>query len=179
MLRAVNTALATWLFASALPIAAAAQVTPGTSLTGSLAATLDSKTAQNGQTFTLTSAHSPNHDINGATVYGHVQSVQRAGQGTRAKIELAWDKINARSGNVYRITAETTNVQVTTKNNGTKEAAAAGGGALVGGLIGGRLGAVAGGGGSYVYAKNSRQNTDIPQGSLVTLKVLTSGSPTR
>ena len=60
-------------------VPAFAQVSAGTTLVGAIDQSLNSKTAQIGQTFTLSNVNSPNHDINGATVYGHVASVQHAG----------------------------------------------------------------------------------------------------
>jgi hypothetical protein len=153
------------------PAVASAAIAPGTTITGTMDAPLSSKSAQVGQTFTLSNAHSSNHDVNGATVYGHVGKVQKAGQGTAGKVELDFDKINTRSGNVYRIVGRATSVKVDTKSNAGKELGSAAGGALVGGLIGGGVGAVLGAGGGAAYAKNSRQDVTIPQGSLVTLQV--------
>lgn len=158
------------LAGAALP--AVAQISPGTTLTGEIDRSLNSKDAQVGQSFLLTKVHSSNHDINGGTVYGHVASVQRAGQGTPGKINLAYDKINTRSGNVYQLSARTENVTVQTKSNAGKEAGAAAGGALIGGLLGHGAGAIIGGGAGYVFAKNSRQNVTIPQGSLVNVQII-------
>jgi hypothetical protein len=154
-----------------IPGSALAQLSAGDKIVGTLNQTLDSKNAQVGQPFTLSNAHTTNYDINGATVYGHVSSVQSAGQGRPGKIELAVDKVNTRSGNIYKVHGYTTNVQVNTKSNAGKEAAAGAGGALVGGLIGGAWGAVIGGSGGFLVAKNSRQNVTIPSGSLVTVEV--------
>ncbi len=168
------------LLARALhPAAVQAQISPGTSITGTMNQSLSSKNAQAGQTFTLSNAHSSNHDVNGATVYGHVAHVQKAGQGTPGKVELAFDKINTRSGNVYRIVAYATNVKVDTKSNATKELGSAAAGALVGGLIGGGAGALIGAGGGALYSKNNRQDVTIPQGSLVTLQVTKTLSQSR
>jgi protein tyrosine phosphatase (PTP) superfamily phosphohydrolase (DUF442 family) len=153
------------------PVAALAGITPGTALTGTMNQNLSSNHAQVGQTFTLSDVHSSNHDVNGATIYGHVAKVQAAGQGTPGRIVLAFDKVNTRSGNVYRITGHATNVKVDTKSNAGKELAGGAAGALVGGLIGGGVGAVLGAGGGALYAKNNRQNVNIPQGSLVTMVV--------
>ena len=148
-----------------------AQLHAGTKLIGDMDRTLNSKDAQVGQTFKLLSVHTTNHDVNGATLYGHVAHVQRAGQGTPAKIELAVDKVDTSSGSIYKVSGEVVNVQVNTKSNAGKEALAAGGGALVGGLLGGGTWALIGAAGGYIVAKNSRQNVTIPQGSLVTVHV--------
>ena len=153
------------------PHIASAQLHPGTKLVGDIDRTLNSKDAQVGQSFQLHSVHTTNHDINGATLYGHVAHVQRAGQGTPAKIELDVDKLNTASGSIYKVSGEVLNVEVNTKSNAGKEAMAAGGGALVGGLLGGGTWALIGAAGGFVVAKNSRQNVTIPQGSLVTVQV--------
>jgi hypothetical protein len=153
------------------PLAASADLTAGTQLTGTMDKALSSNHAQVGETFTLSNVHSSNHDVNGATVYGHVSKVQAAGQGTPGRIGLAFDKVNTRAGSIYKITGHATNVKVVTKSNAGKELAAGAGGALIGGLIGGGLGAVLGAGGGALYAKNSRQNVNISQGSLITVSV--------
>jgi hypothetical protein len=132
---------------------------------------LNSANAYVGETFSLGGVHSSNHDINGATAYGHVTQVVKAGQGRSAHLGIAFDKLYTRSGNMYRIAAYTTNVDVQTKSNATKEALSAAGGALIGGLIGGGVGAVVGGGGAFLFAKNNRENVSIPQGSTVTFQV--------
>jgi hypothetical protein len=170
MIRTLSAAFIT-AFVAVAPLAASAQLTPGTTLTGTIDQSLDSHSAQPGQTFTISNAHSPNHDINGAVIYGHVDQVQRAGQGTPGKIHLAFDKINTRSGNIYQITGYASNLQVDTKRNTGKEAISTAGGALIGGLLGGGIGAVIGGGGGYAISHNNKQNVSIPQGSLVSVQI--------
>lgn len=159
--------------ALALPAAGLA-ISSGTKLTGTIDQGLDSKTARVNQTFTISNASSSDHDINGATIYGHVSKVQKAGQGTPGKIELDVDKINTRSGNIYKVVGAVTDVQVNTKSNAGKEVASVAGGALVGGLIGKGTGAVIGGSAGLLYSKNSKQDVSIPQGSLVTVQILQS-----
>jgi hypothetical protein len=165
------TAAAVVAFVAIAPLAASAQISPGTTLTGTIDQNLNSGSAQIGQTVTISNAHSPNHDINGAVIYGHVDDVQRASQGRAGKIHLAFDKVNTRSGNIYQINGYATNMQVDTKSNSTKEIISTAGGALVGGLLGHGIGAVLGGGAGYAMSKNSRQNVSIPQGSLVSVQI--------
>jgi hypothetical protein len=165
------TAAAVAALVAVVPLAASAQLSPGTTLTGTLDQNLNSKDAQIGQTITISNANSPNHDINGATIYGHVDSVERSGQGRAGKIHLAFDKVNTRSGNIYQIEGYASNMKVETKSNSTKEIAATAGGALVGGLLGHGIGAVLGGGAGYALSKNSKENVTIPQGSLITVQV--------
>lgn len=155
-----------------LPLAALAQLTPGTTLSGTIDQNLSSNHVQAGTPVTISNAHSPDNHINGATIYGHVASYQAAGQGTPGKITLAFDKVVTRSGNTYLINGYATNVDVQTKSNALKEVGGAAAGALVGGLLGHGIGALIGAGAGGLYAKNNRQNINIPQGSSVTIQVV-------
>ena len=166
----LTTIIASALFA-VLPIAALAQVTPGTILTGSFDQNLSSNHAQVGDTITISNAHSDNHDINGAKIYGHVASVQAASQGRAGNISFAYDKLVTRSGSVYAISGYTSNMKVETKNNAGKELLGAGAGALVGGLLGHGVGALIGAAGGAAVAKNNRQNVLVPQGSTISVQV--------
>jgi hypothetical protein len=170
MTRRLTTLLAAVLFA-VVPVAALAQLTPGTTLVGNIDQNLSSNHARPGQPITISNAHTTNHDINGAVIYGHVATVQPAGQGTPGKITLAFDKVNTRSGSVYQISGYASNVDVKTKSNAGKELGAAAAGALVGGLIGHGVGAIIGAGAGGLYAKNNRQNINIEQGSTITVQV--------
>jgi hypothetical protein len=170
MSKKLTTLFAGLVFA-VLPLAALAQVTPGTILTGSFDQNLSSNHAQVGDTVTISNAHSDNHDINGAKIYGHVASVQPAGQGRPGKITFGYDRLVTRSGSVYAIRGYTSNVNVQTKNNTGKELLGAGAGALVGGLIGHGVGALIGAAGGAVAAKNNRQNVLVPQGSSISVTV--------
>ena len=171
MVRTFTTILAGAIFA-VLPIAALAQLTPGTTLVGTFDANLSSNHAVVGQPFTISNAHSTNYDINGATIYGHVASVQSAGQGRPGKITLAYDKVNTRSGNIYRISGYTSSVDLKTKSNTAKTIGGAAAGALVGGLLGHGIGALLGAGAGGALAGNNRQDVLIPQGSSISVQVV-------
>jgi hypothetical protein len=151
---------------------AEADVPAGETLVGTLDQSINSKDAQVGQRFTLSDVHSTNLDITGATIYGHVSHVQRAGSGTKADIGLSYDRLVTRAGNTYRLEARTTNVKVETKSNAGKETAATVGGAIVGGLLGSGVGAVLGAGTGFLVSSNSKQNVTIPQHALVSLEVV-------
>jgi len=84
--RLAATAAALFFF---VPLAAGAQIIPGTELTGYLDQSLSSNHVYAGQTFTLRNVSSSNNNITGATIYGHVASFQKAGQGTPGKISFA------------------------------------------------------------------------------------------
>jgi len=172
MIRKYGTAIVTLMSVALLPLLASAQVSPGTQLVGNIDQSLSSRDVQVGQPFTISNAHSLNYNISGATIYGHVASVQRAGQGTPGRIELDFDKVNTRSGNVYQITGYTTNMQAVTRSNAGSEAGATAAGALLGGLLThNTAGWIIGGAGGLLYAKNSRQNVVIPQNSVVTVQI--------
>ena len=173
MNRMLTTIAATALLAVA-PIAALAQLTPGTILTGSFDQNLSSNHTQVGDTVTISNAHSDNNDINGAKIYGHVASVQSASQGRAGKITFAFDKVATRAGSVYAIESYTTDVNVQTKSNAGKELGGAAAGALVGGLLGHGVGALIGAAGGAVAAKNNRQNVLVPQGSSISVRVVRS-----
>ena len=114
--RTLSTILAAALLVIA-PVAALADLTPGTTLTGNIDQNLSSNHAFVGERVSISNAYSPNHDINGATIYGHVSDVQSAGQGRPGKITLAFDQVRTRSGGNYSVVGYATNMNVQTKNN--------------------------------------------------------------
>jgi len=162
-------------FIGLVPISALANIGPGTVLVGSMDQSLDSKSVQVGQRFTMSDVHSQDNDINGGTIYGHVSDVQRAGQGRPGKIELAFDKLRTRSGNSYALTGRAQNVQTNTKNNALKEVGGAVAGMIVGNVLGKMVhtnaGGLLGAGGGYILAKNNKENVSIPQHAVVSVQV--------
>lgn len=160
-----------------VPLIASAQVTAGTTLIGTMDQSLNSKDAQVGERFTMSNVHSQDNNINGATIYGHVATVQRASQGRAGGVQLAFDKLRTRSGGSYALDARATNVQQNTKNNTLNEAGGAVAGMILGNILGKKLGTNAGGllgaAGGFLYAKNAKQNVTVPQNAVVTVQVLT------
>jgi hypothetical protein len=173
MFKKLTTAFAAALFAIT-PLSALAQVAPGTTLVGNIDQNLSSNHVYNGQRISLSNVHSPDNHINGGTIYGHVSSYQTAGQGRPGKINLAFDQLRTRSGGVYAIRGYASSVDVETKNNTLKEVGGAAAGALVGGLLFHGVGALIGAGAGGLFAKNNRQNVNIPQGSAVSVQVVNS-----
>ena len=176
MLRKLSTASAALVLAVLVPIAAFAQISPGTVFYGALNQDVSSNKAYVGEPVTLQNVHSADNKINGATIYGQVDFVQKAGQGTPGKVRFAFNRIVTRSGNHYALDARATNVQAQTKSNAIKEAGGAVAGMIVGNIVGKALGTNMGGllgaAGGYVIAKNNRENVTVPAGSTVELQVL-------
>ena len=163
--------------AAFIPALALAAISPGTVLVGSMDTNLDSSSAVAGQPFTVSNVHTQDYNIHGATLYGHVAEVVKAGQGREAHILLAYDKLHTLSSNSYAVSGDTQQVQIITKNNGLKEAGGAAAGAIVGSIIGRtllhtNLGAPAGAAGGYLYAKNNRQEVTIAANSTIQVEVL-------
>jgi hypothetical protein len=175
MIRRLST-LAAAAALALVPLVASAQVTAGTELSGTIDQQLDSKSAVVGQRFTMSNVHSQDNNINGATIYGHVDSVQSAGQGRPGKISIALDKLHTRSGGSYALDGRVTAVQENTKSNVVNEAGGAVAGMIIGNIVGKKLGTNAGGllgaAGGYIYAKNAKQNVTIPANSVVTVQVI-------
>jgi hypothetical protein len=171
MQRKIFTSLIAAALFAAIPLGAVAQIAPGTILTGTIDQDLSSNHVQAGTPFTISNAHTPNSEIDGATIYGHVASVQAAGQGTSGKITLAYDKVSAPDG-TYLINGYTQNVDLQTKSNAAKTVGGAAAGALVGGLLGHGVGALLGAGAGAAIAGNNRQNVLIPAGSAISVQVV-------
>jgi len=176
MKRILRPAFITMAFAM-IPFMAAAAIAPGTTLTGTLDQSISSKDAQVGQGFTISNAHTPDYNINGATIYGHVVSVQRAGQGTPGKVTLAIDKVNTRAGNVYQVSGFVTDAAEVTKSNASKEGASAIAGAVLGNILtrgaAKTTGTIAGAAAGYILAKNNRENVTIGAGTGISVQLST------
>lgn len=175
MIRKLSTLAAAAVLAI-IPLAASAQITSGTILVGNMDQSLNSKSAQVGQRFTMSNVHSQDNNISGATIYGHVCDVQTASQGRSGKIQLCFDKLRTRSGGSYAIDGRATDVQQNTKSNVVNEAGGAVAGMILGNIIGKKLGTNMGGllgaAGGYIYGKNARQQVTIPQNAVVSVQVL-------
>jgi len=166
-----------------VPLAASAAISPGTQFSGTLDRVIDSGSANVGDHFRMTNVHSADNNITGATIYGHVTEVQRAGQGARPQVLLAFDRLVTRSGASYRLDARVIGMNVVTKNNTTREVIGAVGGMLVGNMlgkaVGTNLGGLLGAGGGYLYTKNYKTNVSVPAGSSINIQVIRSAQQAR
>jgi hypothetical protein len=154
-----------------VPLAASAAIGPGSQLSGQLDHVIDSGSANVGDPFRMFNVSSDDGSISGATVYGHVAEVQRAGQGARPQVQLAFDRLVTASGRTFALHARVTGMTVKTKNNAGREALGAVGGLVLGGLLGKGVGAVLGAGGGYLYTKNYHTNVSVPAGSTVNIQI--------
>lgn len=167
-------------------------VPAGTTLAVRLVDTLDSETAQQGQTFraTLSSPISVDGDIVipvGHDVEGHVVNVQSAGKfAGKSLLALQLDRISA-AGKYYNIQTDQWHREGSSRGKNTAEKVGAGAaiGAVLGGLIGGgkgaAIGAASGGGiGGGVQAATKGQQIKLPSETVLnfTLQSAVSVLPT-
>jgi len=154
-----------------------ATIPAGTILTGTLSTELSSKSANPGDTFMLTNVATASGDgsVTNATIYGHVISVQRAGQGKQPQVQLAFDRIVTPDGRSQYISGTVQSMQQKTASNAKREILGAVIGDIVGNYLGKHIGTDLGGligaGGGYLYARNYKENVTVPQGSAVSIMV--------
>jgi len=150
----------------------------GTSIVGTLTRDLSTKTAQVGDTFAvnLTPPY-PNDDPAYANAYlrGHVFSVTRASQGTKAQLGLALDQLVFADGHTMPVYGHVANVSEQHKSAVLQQAAGALGGVLVGNALGKilfktNLGGAAGAVGGFLYANNLKTDFTVPNGSSITVQ---------
>ena len=164
------TALALSVF-SVTGIASAAPAA-GQVLAGTISTSVNTGTAAVGQSVTLRNVRSESGDVSGATMYGTVTHVVRAGQGRAAQLQMHFTRLVLPSGASYAVDGVVSGMQASTKNNALKEAGGALAGMLVGNMIGKTIFHASGGGfigaaGGFLIAKNNHQNMTVPAGSAV------------
>lgn len=194
MLRQTFQALAVAAIA-ALPLAASAQYNGNgqyngqynndtllpsqTVITGSLEQTINSRTAQVGDPFVLdVQPPFPMDDARyqGARVYGHVATVQRAGGMKKGGVTLAFDRLTLMDGTTAALQGQVLSFDAQgNKANSTAKTIAGGViGQIVGNYIGKHIGTDVGGAigavGGAILAANTGQNIQVPQGSTVSMK---------
>lgn len=159
-------------------IAAQAALTSGSLLNGTINQDLSSNHARVGQTVTLSNVTSADGSgsVTGGTLYGHVSSVQPAGQGRPGKIALNFTRLVTGAGTTYSVDTTVTQTQTSTKSNAAKEAGGALAGMLLGNMIGKTIfhssaGGFLGATGGFLLAKNNKENVNIPHGTIVQVRV--------
>ena len=162
----------------ALPASAVAYYKPaGATITGAIQQDINSKTAEEGQRFTMVTS-------GGATIYGHISQVDRANWGKKAHLKLNFDSIHFPDGSYARLDATLENVQSHKEVNYGQAAGQAVGGMIVGNILGKAIGTNAGGAvglvGGGLLAANTATNIDIPAGANATIRLnepIQSGHP--
>jgi len=187
MLRKTLQALAIAAVA-ALPLAASAQYNGGTGdtllpsqtvISGTLEQTITSRTAQVGDPFVLdVQAPYPADDsrYQGAKVYGHVATVQRAGGMHKGGVNLGFDRLTLMDGTTAALQGQVLSLdaQGNKANSTAKTIVGAVVGQIVGNYIGKHIGTDVGGAvgaiGGGIYAANTGQNITVGQGTTVSMK---------
>jgi hypothetical protein len=165
--------------ALAMPVAALAQYykPAGAQISGTIQQELRSKTAQDGDQFTMVTS-------GGSTIYGHLSQVDRANIGRKAHLKLNFDSIRFPDGTTSRIHATAVAVQQHKQVNYTRAAGTALGGMIAGNILGKAIGVGIGGAvglaGGALLAANTASDIDIPAGASATIQLthpLSSGHP--
>ena len=152
------------LFAPIVVSARVYTLPAGVALNGVLQQALDSKTTAAGSPFSMyLTPPFPNNMLRGATVQGHVASIQKAGQGTEPRITLAFNRIVFANGTAKPIEAQLVKDQVVPDKSGRETNAIARG---VAGLIGPAHGI-----GVSLFARNHKDNIHIPKSSTVVIEL--------
>jgi hypothetical protein len=149
----------------------------GTMISGQIQQEINSKTAQDGQRFTMVTS-------SGSTIYGHLSEVARGDIGRKAHLKLNFDSIRFSGGGTAPINASLTAVAEKKSINYGQAAGQVIGGMIAGNIVGKALGTNLGGAvgvaGGALLAANTAYNIDVPQGASaqITLNApLTTGHP--
>jgi outer membrane lipoprotein SlyB len=150
-----------------------------TVVSGTLEQTINTRNAQVGDPFVVDVQPPFPADDNryqGAKVYGHVASVERAGGMHKAGFVLAFDRLTLSDGTTASLQGQVLSVDTQgNKANSTAKTIAGGVvGMIVGNFIGKHIGTdvggAIGGAGGAILAANSGQNVQVNQGSTVSMK---------
>jgi hypothetical protein len=141
----------------------------GSTIDTTLQQDLNSKTAQDGQQFTLVTA-------SGSRIRGHLSNVHRSTvTGRKAGLTLNADTITFADGTTSPIDAQVIGVGQHKQTNYVQAAGQVLGGMIVGNIIGKAIGTNLGGlvgvAGGALLAANSSSNIDVPAGAQVRLKL--------
>ena len=150
-----------------------------TVITGTLEQTITSRTAQQGDPFVLdVQGPYPMDDsrYQGAKVYGHVATVQRAGGMKKGAVNLAFDRLTLMDGTTAALQGQVLSLDAQgNKSNSTAKTIVGGVvGQIVGNYIGKHIGTDVGGAvgaiGGAIVGANTGQNVTVGQGTTVSLK---------
>lgn len=152
----------------------------GQQYAGVITTNVDTGSANVGQAVTLRNVTSENGAVHGATMYGTVTRVVRAGQGRPAQVQMTFNRLVLSNGTTYAIDGVVTGMQSKTKSNTLKEVGGAVAGMIVGNIIGktifhasSGIGGFLGAAGGYLIARNNKQNMSVPAGSAIRVTLRT------
>jgi hypothetical protein len=146
-------------------------------ISGTLQSDLSSKTAKDGDTFTIvtTGAQTAAGTTVPVTIYGHVSEVVKSGLTQKAHIKLNFDKVALSDGSAAPIDAKLISMQPKQQTNAAKAIGAVVVGDLLGNWIGKSMGSNAGwavgAGGGFLYAATMSSDVLVPAGSTVTMQL--------
>lgn len=157
--------------AIAVPLSALAvnvNMSEGTVIDGRVQQEITSKTAQDGQRFTVVTS-------GGSTIYGHLSDVARANIGRKAHLTLNFDRIRFSDGTSAPISAKLVSVTKKAQPNYVRAAGTVLGGMVAGNILGKALGTNTGGivgaVGGGLLAANTTSDIDVPTNAAVQLQL--------
>jgi|SRR5579875_1096436 len=143
-------------------IAANVNFPAGATLTATLQNEINTKTAQDGQPFTMKTP-------SGSTIYGHLSEVVAATVTKKAHVKLNFDTIQFDDGMRAPLAAELASIAQKKQTSYLQAAGQAVGGMIAGNIVGKAMGTNVGGliglAGGALLAANTSYNIDIPAGA--------------
>ena len=140
----------------------------GATLDGTIQTTFSTKTAQDGQRFTMITP-SRSH------ITGHLSEVERANFGRKAHVKLNIDTISLAGGTSLPLHAEVIGIGQQKQTNYAQAAGTVLGGLIVGNIVGKSIGTNLGGFigvvGGTLLAVNTSQNIVVPAASAIRIKL--------
>ena len=182
LIRVCAAALAISFGASAVPASAQSMISHGTQIAvhlGSPDIRVNKSAVRDTFQARLTAPYATGY-LRGATVYGHVASVQSGGQGRTAQLALRLDRIVFSDGQARLVQAYSTSITEVKDNTTARKALGAGAGAAVGsqtmgrvlgGAVGGVVGIAGGAAAGYAHGKNNRANFNVATGARMVFAV--------
>lgn len=156
------------LFAIGIARAATVDLPAGATIDGTLQREINTKTAQDGQRFSILTS-------SGSRIIGHLAQVDRANIGRKAHVKLVLDDIRLPDGTSAPINATVIGISTHRQTNYVQAAGQVLGGMIVGNIIGKAIGTNLGGlvgvAGGGLLAANTSSNIDIPAGAPVRIKL--------
>jgi len=138
---------------------------------------ISSKTAQNGDKFTMTEHEGVFHKapaaLRGAKISGHVENVVPASHSHKAAMNVIIDDITLANGTTEPVQAKVTSLKsIEPHTHHIRDVGLVLGGAVAGHMAAGRHhGGLAGAAGGFALATGLKSNIDVKRGTLVDLKL--------